>query len=132
MTRTPFRDTAKEINRTKDYLDMSVACDRARSHGWWRNLVEHGAWAGPGGRVGPPTPESLPGIAKLFGTSVEQVSAMIAADWYDVQPDNAPSARTLRLSAGLDDLDDAAAALVEQLVMQLAVVQHAVRPGTRV
>jgi hypothetical protein len=121
MSTTPFKDTAQKVSRTMDFLDMSVGSDRARSHGWWRNLVEHGAWKGPGsGRVGPPTPEALPGIAKLFGTTKDQVAAMVAADWYGVHPDTTISARALALSAALDKLDDFDAELVEKLIRRLS------------
>jgi hypothetical protein len=119
MSESPFRDTAKEISRTKDYVTMSVECDRARSHAWWKNLVECGAWRGPGTRVGPPTPEALDGIAKLFGTTVEQVSAMIAADWYGMHPDADVSARALRLGPTLDELDEADAELLEAIARRL-------------
>jgi hypothetical protein len=104
-----------------DFLDMSVGSDRARSHGWWRNIVEWGAWNGPGsGRVGPPDPEALPGIAKLFQTTEEQVAAMVAADWYGVHPDTEASARALSLSPTLDKLDEADADLLETLARRLA------------
>ncbi len=100
---------------------MSYESDRARSHGWWKNLVEHGAWGGRNGnRVGPPTPETLPGIAKLFGTTVEQVAAMVAADWYDVYPDADVSARALALGPTLDRIDESDAALLETLAKRLA------------
>ena len=116
------------ISRSKDYLTMSVECDRARSHGWWKNLVEYGAWRGPGAtRVGPPDPEALPGIAKLFGTTVEQVATMVAADWYEVHPDTAISARALRLGPTLDDLAEADAELVETLAKRLARKKRLVR-----
>jgi hypothetical protein len=121
MTNTPFRDTAKKIARNMDYLDMSVRSNRARSHGWWRNLVEYGAWEGPGNnRVGPPTPEALAGIAALFETTEDQVSAMIAADWYGVQPDADVSARALRLGPLLDSLSEHDAELVEVVARRLA------------
>jgi len=123
MTSTPFRDTAKQIysQMSNDYIMMQVGSDRARSHGWWRNLVEHGAWKGPGGnRVAPPSPDALKGIAKLFGTTVEQVEAMIAADWYNVHPDTEVSARALRLSSALDQLDESDAEMVETLVRRLS------------
>jgi hypothetical protein len=100
---------------------MSFDSQRARSHGWWKNLVEHGAWQGPNTtRVGPPDREALPGIAKLFGTTVDQVAAMVAADWYEVYPDTEVSARALRLSPALDRLSEADAELVEKLAMRLA------------
>src|SRR6266545_6985005 len=105
MTMTPFRDTASRISKRKDYITMSVDSNRARSHAWWKNLVEYGAWSGPGStRVGPPDPEALAGIARLFGTSKEQVAAMVAADWYGVHPDAGLSARALNLGPVLDDL----------------------------
>ncbi|WP_329259541.1 hypothetical protein OG417_22775 [Actinoallomurus sp. NBC_01490] len=121
MSSSPFRDTARKIARDKDYYTMAWESDRARSHGWWKNLVEYGAWRGPGSsRVGPPDPEALDGIAKLFGTTVERVSAMIAADWYGVRPDTDLSARVLSLGPVLDGLTDADAELVESLARRLA------------
>lgn len=100
---------------------MSVECDRARSHGWWKNAVEYGAWKGPGtNRVGPPDRDAIPGIAKLFGTSEEQVAAMIAADWYGVHPNADISARALRLSPVLDQLTEGDAEIVEALARRLA------------
>lgn len=121
MSTTPFQDTAKQISRTKDYLTMSFDSDRARSHGWWKNLVEYGAWQGPGkNRVGPPDREALDGIANLFGTTREQVAAMVAADWYGVYPDTDVSARTLRLGPALDELTDSDAEMLEGLARRLA------------
>lgn len=99
---------------------MQHGSDRARSHAWWKNLVEYGAWEGPGVRVGPPSPEALAGIAKLFGTSEEQVCAMIAADWYGVHPDTELSARTQRLGPVLDKLSDSDADLVEAVAQRLS------------
>jgi len=100
---------------------MSVECGRVRSHGWWRNLVEHGAWGGPGQtRVSPPAPETFEGIARLFGTSVEQVKAMIAADWYGVESNEGVPARVLRMSPLLDSLDESDAEMVEKLTRRLA------------
>lgn len=121
MTIAPFHDKAKRINGTKDYQAMSYESDRARSSAWWKNLVEHGAWRGPkGSRVGPPGPEALPGIAKLFDTTVEQVAAMVAADWYGVHPDADVSARALSLSPTLDRMGEPDAALLEVLAKRLA------------
>src|SRR5512134_1362016 len=100
MPDTPFRDTARRLSERMDYISMSVGSDRARSHGWWRNVVEFGPWAGPSGtRVGPPTPEAVEGIAKLFGTTAERVNAMVAQDWYGVTQGAGPSMRVARLSA---------------------------------
>jgi hypothetical protein len=121
MINTPFRDTAKKIATKKTYQAMSVEGGEARSHGWWKNLVDHGAWQGPAGtRVGPPTPEALDGIAKLFGTTPEQVAIMIAADWYGVHPNGDMSARVLNLSPIIDELTGADAEMIESLARRLA------------
>src|SRR2546429_7152870 len=99
---------------------MSVDSERARSHAWWKNLVDHGAWGGYSGRVAPPDREALPGIAKLFGTTEEQGAAMVAADWYGVVPDAPPSARVTRLAPPLDALDADDAEIVSKLVQRLS------------
>lgn len=122
MSETPFWDRAKEIARTKDFVNMDAESGRARSHGWWRRLVEYGPWgqAFRSGRVGPPDREALPGIAKLFGTTPERVAEMVAADWYGVNTDAEVSARVLNLSHILDSLSDDDAKLVESLARRLA------------
>ncbi|MEV0344010.1 hypothetical protein AB0H49_33875 [Nocardia sp. NPDC050713] len=102
-----------------DYQDMAHACDRARSHAWWRNLVEHGAWGGIAGRVGPPDPDALDGIARMFGTTPEQVGVMIAADWYGVHQDEQISSRVRQLAAVIDELTEEDADLVESLARRL-------------
>ncbi|MEV6155420.1 hypothetical protein AB0L53_34275 [Nonomuraea sp. NPDC052129] len=121
MSRTPFRDTARAIADRMDYIAMSVGCDRVRSHSWWRNMVEYGAWNGPGaGRVGPPDPEAVIGIAKLFATTPEQVNAMIAADWYGVLPDRELSTRVMGLAPLIDMLNLSDYGLLHNLTLRLA------------
>jgi hypothetical protein len=122
MSDTPFWDRAKELARTKDYVTMDAESGRARSHGWWRRLVENGPW-GSGyntGRVGPPDREAIDGIATLFGTSPERVAEMIAADWYGVRAEIEVSDRVLNLSHVLDALSDEDAKLVERMARRLA------------
>lgn len=100
---------------------MSDESDRARSHGWWKNLVDYGPWDGPGSiRVGPPDPDAVGGIAKLFGTSEQRVAEMIAADWYGVQPESDVSNRVLRLAPTLDQLSESDLDLVTKLMGRLA------------
>lgn len=118
---TPFTDIAARIAQDRGYLAMSVGSDGARSHTWWKRLVELGPWQTRGyGRLGPPDPEALDGIAKLFGTTAEQVAVMVAADWYGVRPTADVSARVRRLSPFLDRLNEADAELVGALVRRLA------------
>lgn len=106
---------------------MSIECNRVRSHGWWRNMVEYGAWNGPGaGRVGPPDPEAVFGIATLFATTPEQVNAMIAADWYGVLPDKELSTRVMGLGPMIDRLDISDYGLVHNLTIRLASRHEAV------
>jgi hypothetical protein len=123
MTDTPFWDKARELARKMDYVDMQVGSRRARSHAWWRRMVEYGPWGGGSsgaGRVGPPEREAIPGIAVLFDTTPERVAEMIAADWYGVETDARVSSRVLNLSHLVDGLDDEDVALVEKLVRRLS------------
>jgi hypothetical protein len=121
-TETPFRDTATALRDSKGYLRMQVECDDARSHTWWKRLVEDGPWGSrPGvGRVGPPEPDTLGPIANLFGTTPERVAEMIAADWYGVRPENGVSNHTRNLSYLLDALEDDDVSLLETIARRLA------------
>lgn len=122
MSSRPFQEAAKSVARryNHDYARMQVESQSARSHAWWRNLTQHGAWRGPGAtRVGPPTPEAIPGIAALFGTTEEQVSAMIAADWYGVEQGNGMSPAVQKIGGALEALNDADLDLIEAIVARL-------------
>jgi hypothetical protein len=119
MTDTPFRDTAKALAERMDYVAMQVGCDKARSHSWWRNVVEHGPWKGQQGRTAPPTPDEWAGIAKLFGTTEDQVCAMIAADWFGVQPGTEASARVMKLAPLIDELTEKEAEAVGVIVRSM-------------
>jgi hypothetical protein len=45
MTDEPFRRKAIQVyRRLGRYEAMAAGCDHARSHAWWRNLVDNGAW----------------------------------------------------------------------------------------
>lgn len=101
---------------------MQVECDDARSHTWWKRLVEDGPWGGRAGygRVTPPERDILGPIAKLFGTTPERVAEMIAADWYGVHTETEVSNRVLNLSHLLDALDEKDAGLVETIARRLA------------
>lgn len=132
MTDTPFWDKAKELARKMDYIDMQVKSDRARSHAWWRRMVEYGPWGGgrsSAGRVGPPEREAIPGIASLFDTTPERVAEMIAADWYGVESNVGVSARVLNLSHLIDGLREDDVVLVENLMHRLAPRTVLVRPS---
>ena len=106
MTGTPFADKVRRLNRTMRYSDMARDSDDARSQAWWNNLANYGAWAGPRGvRVGPPPPEAIPGIAKLFKIPTSRVREMIAEDWYDVRLPEV-GAELLRFKPLLEELDE--------------------------
>jgi hypothetical protein len=123
MTKTPFRDSLSKLSTAgKDWQAMSYESDRARSHSWFRNMVEFGAWGVTtnGARVGPPTPEEFPGLAKLLGTTPEQVAAMIAADFYAVDTGEGYSARVQRIAPLVDGLAEADAELVETIARRLS------------
>jgi hypothetical protein len=100
---------------------MQVDCDDARSHTWWKRLVEDGAWGSrPGvGRVGPPEPDTLGPIANLFGTTPERVAEMIATDWYGVHNETQVSNRVQNMSHLLDALGEEDAKLIETIARRL-------------
>ncbi len=122
MTKTPFRDTAKGLARTKGYLRMQIECDDARSHTWWKRLVEDGPWGGRAGygRVAPPERDTVGPIAVLFGTTPERVAEMIATDWYGVHAEVEVSDRVRNMSHLLDALTDDDAGLLQEITRRLA------------
>jgi hypothetical protein len=122
MSGTPFWDKTRQLAQSMDYTAMQVYSDNALSHGWWRRMAQHGPWGeAPGtGRVNPPSPERLEGIAKLFGTTEQRVAEMIAEDWYEVHAGFDVSARVLNLSHLIDGLSDEDAEYVESLVRRLS------------
>lgn len=84
-------------------------------------MAEHGAWGrGGAGRVGPPTPDQFPGLARLLGTSEDQIAAMVVADFYKVDTGNEFSARVRRLAPKLENLAEDDADMVEELVARLS------------
>lgn len=122
MSSTPFWDKTKQVAGSMDYTAMQVYSDNALSHGWWRRMVQYGPWGEGGGtgRVNPPSPERLAGIAKLFGTTEERVAEMIAEDWYGVHAGADVSARVVNFGHLIDDLTDEDVELVESLLRRLA------------
>lgn len=122
MTQTPFRDSLKKLNSAgKDWQAMSYESDKARSHSWFRNMVEYGAWGTTtnGARVGPPTPDEFKGLAKLLGTTADQIASMVVADFYGVDTGDGFSARMQRLAPIIDGLAEADAELIENTARRL-------------
>lgn len=124
MSDEPFREMAQQIGWKMRYADMEIGCDRARSSAWWNNLIRYGAWNGYSGRVAPPPPEALDGIVKLFetvrpGITKEEVAAMIAADWYQVQCSEV-SPRVRQMESAIDQLSQPDADLIESVARRLA------------
>ncbi|BBH16806.1 hypothetical protein Back2_10930 [Nocardioides baekrokdamisoli] len=121
MTATPLQDSLKKVRASgKDWIEMSVDADRVRSHSWLKNMAERGAWGSAGaGRVGPPTPDDFGGLAKLLGTSREQVASMVCADFYGVDTGSGYSATVQRLAPTIDELDLDDVVLVEKLIARL-------------
>ncbi|NAS21497.1 hypothetical protein GT755_07330 [Herbidospora sp. NEAU-GS84] len=116
----PFRARVQTLKAAgMSYVDMYLGCERVRSDSWWNSVALHGAWGGPkSARVGPPAPETWEGIAKLFGTSKDDVAAMIAADWYgtgatDVQPEDS------RRAGAMTQLSDDDLALLDRIAARL-------------
>lgn len=123
MTTSPFRESLKKLSAAgKDWQAMSYESDRARSHSWFRNMTEYGAWGTTtnGARVGPPTPDEFAGLAKLLGTTSDQIASMVVADFYGVDTGNGFSARMQRLSPIIDGLAEADAELIEIAARRLS------------
>jgi hypothetical protein len=122
MTDEPFRDSLIKLSAAgKDWQAMSYESNKARSHSWFRNMVEYGAWGVTSNRarVGPPTPDEFEGLAKLLGTTSEQVASMVVSDFYRVDTGNGFSARMQRLSPIVDSLAEADAELIENTARRL-------------
>lgn len=111
--------TAASLNETYGltFRRMEAGSDRARSQAWWNNLVRYGGWEPEGARVGPPPPEAIASIAKLFKRTAKEVREMIAADWYKVYPTPEISARVRQTPLNALTEDDAK--LVESLIRRL-------------
>lgn len=122
MTKSPFRDSLKKLHSAgKDWQAMSYESNKARSHSWFRNMVEYGAWGMTtnGARVGPPTPDEFKGLAKLLGTTPDQIASMVVADFYGVDTGDGFSARMQRLSPIIDGLAEDDAELIEKTARRL-------------
>lgn len=72
-----------------------------------------------GARVGPPTPEEFKGLAKLLGTTPDQIASMVVADFYGVDTGDGFSARMQRLSPIIDGLAESDAELIENTARRL-------------
>ena len=124
MTTSLLQDSLKKIHDSgKDWVEMSFEADRVRSHAWFKNMTEKGAWgqfgATKSNRVGPPDPDTFTGLAKLLGTTVEAVASMVASDFYGVTGEARHSARVQRIAPMIESLKDDDADLVELLVGRL-------------
>ncbi len=139
MTGALFADTVRRLNKAMRYSDMARDSDDARSQAWWNNLANYGAWGGPSGvRVGPPPPEAIPGIARLFNETEDRVREMIAADWYGVnQPEIGPELLRFKpllerlTEDDLERLEDLARRLGQDQPRELSRERPKVRPMKR-
>jgi hypothetical protein len=118
---TPFTDRGRELAKTMTAHQMAEASGRALSHGWWRRLVLDGPWGSNHGtgRVNPPPPETVEGIAALFGLPEARVRQMIVEDWYGVRPDNGLSDRVQNFGVLIDLLDAGDYDLVRKTLQRL-------------
>ncbi|MFQ3555884.1 hypothetical protein QZN11_03595 [Streptomyces gramineus] len=100
MTEKLFTRRVQHLFRYMTYEQMAEECGGTRSASWWRHVQLEEA-----DRFNPPPPKDLPGIAKLFGGTEEQVAAMIAQEFYGVSrfPD-VRSERERRFAKGLNGL----------------------------
>ena len=81
-TSRPFTALINALRRDGHrYQDLVNKSNEARSSAWFNNLVNGSdPWA-----VSPPAPAAWPGLAALFGVSVDHLKAAIAEEWFGAQ-----------------------------------------------
>jgi hypothetical protein len=67
----PFTSRVQHLFKFRTYEQMAEESAGTRSASWWRHVQLEQT-----DRYNPPPPKDVPGIAKLFGATAEQVSAM--------------------------------------------------------
>jgi hypothetical protein len=70
----------------------------------------------------------IAGIAKLFGTTQQQVRAMITEEWFGIAPDEV-SNRVRRLAPQINGLEEGDFELVEALVNRLSAAKPPTEGG---
>ncbi|MER6530594.1 hypothetical protein [Streptomyces sp. NPDC001508] len=115
MTEKPFTSRVQHLFKHITYEQMAEESCGTRSASWWRHVQLEQT-----DRFNPPPPKDLPGIAKLFGTTEEQVAAMIANEFYGITRfPNPRSERERRFAEDLNALSEEDADLVLRLVKRL-------------
>ncbi|MGY4978036.1 hypothetical protein ACWCYL_12855 [Streptomyces sp. 900105755] len=116
MTEKPFTSCVQHLFKHLTYEQMAEESGGTRSASWWRHVQLEQT-----DRFNPPPPKDLPGIAKLFGATEEQVAAMIAHEFYGITRfPNLRSERERRFAKDLNSLSDEDADLVLRLVKSLS------------
>ncbi|MFH9038885.1 hypothetical protein ACH4FA_05910 [Streptomyces sp. NPDC017966] len=115
MPEKPFTSRVQHLFKYFTYEQMAEESGGARSASWWRHVQLEQT-----DRFNPPPPKDLPGIAKLFGGTEEQVAAMIAHEFYGVTRfPELRSERERRFARDLNALSEKDADLVLELVKRL-------------
>lgn len=117
----PFTDRLMKLrDQGARMIDLERRSLEARSTTWFNKLLRSDdPWV-----VSPPTACALHGLAVLFGTSVTNVEAMVATEWYGIEGIRA-STEVRAVASQLGALTPADLALVEMLVSRLLQVQSA-------
>lgn len=116
MTDKPFTRRVQHLfEHVYTYEQLAKESGGTRSASWWRHVQLEQT-----NLYNPPPPKDLPGIAKLFGTTVEGVAAMVAQEFYGVTkfPDHR-SDREREFRRDLNALSEEDAQLVLDLVKRL-------------
>ncbi|MFE1285977.1 hypothetical protein [Streptomyces sp. NPDC058751] len=115
MTETPFTSRVQHLFKYITYEQMCDQSGGTRSASWWRHVqLEHTDL------YNPPPPKDIPGIARLFGATEEQVAGMIAREFYGVSRyPNLRSERERHFAPYLNALSEEDADLVLDLVKRL-------------
>lgn len=116
MTDKPFTRRVQHLfEHVYTYEQMSEESGGTRSASWWRHVQLEQT-----DQYNPPPPKDLQGIAKLFGTTVESVAAMIAQEFYGVSKfPNPRSDREHAFSRHLRELSEEDTQLALELIKRL-------------
>jgi hypothetical protein len=112
--RYAFSARVRQINQYRTLAEMEEACGRVRKASWWGRVARNDETTLP-----PFYDDELDGIAMLFGTTREQVRAMITEEWFGVASTPA-SSRIKRLAPQIDTLTDADFDLIQNVANRLA------------
>ncbi|MGC9536534.1 hypothetical protein [Streptomyces sp. UG1] len=112
--RYAFTARAQQLAQYMTLTEMEQACNGVRKASWWGRVARYDETTQP-----PFYDSEIAGIAALFGTTQDQVRAMIVEEWFGIAPPRV-SGRVKLIAPQVDALAEGDFHLVEGLVNRLA------------